>query len=205
MGASRRSSCRSSARPFRLEPEFSGIDAVFGNRSHEAHRGPSPRARLGIESCRAGRGRGPPPARSLEIGHRADAVAGRRAGDGGACLATVALSPAAAPRVRDRRLGLCSLCRAAPDPGHGDRAGGRAAAPHRPRPRRGAAAGVARPRGLTRPWESPPAARRRRPRLLADPAGRVPGLISSTSRRLAGPSAARYTPPTVMTRRLGGH
>ena len=37
------------------------------------------------------------------------------------------------------------------------------------------------------------------------PAGRVPGLISPTSRRLAGSSAARYTPPTAMTRRLGGH
>jgi hypothetical protein len=43
--------------------------------------------------------RAPHPARSREIGHRADAVAGRRAGGGGACLATVTLGPAAAPRV----------------------------------------------------------------------------------------------------------
>ena len=48
----------------------------------------------------------------------------------------------------------------------------------------------------------PPHHRRRRPRLFVDPAGRVPGLISPTSRRLAGSSAARYTPPTAMTRRL---
>ena len=45
------------------------------------------RVDLAAASLRAG------PARSLEIGHRAAAVAGRRAGGGGACLATVVLGP----------------------------------------------------------------------------------------------------------------
>jgi len=52
-----------------------------------------------------------------------------------------------------------------------------------------------------RPWRDGSTALGR-PRLFVDPAGRVPGLISPTSRRLAGSSAARYTPPTAMTRRL---
>jgi hypothetical protein len=37
------------------------------------------------------------------------------------------LGGALGPRVRDRGPRLSPLCRAAPDPGHGDRAGGRAA------------------------------------------------------------------------------
>ena len=75
----------------------------------------------------------------------------------------------------------------------------------RPSRRRGGPPPPPDPRAVAPP-AAPPAPSVRRP------GGRVPGLISLTSRRLAGPSAARYTPPTVMTRRptvmtrrLAGH
>ena len=103
-----------------------------------------------------------------------------------------------------------SLRGPAADPRRGDRTPCGAAAPRGAGAGARATAGAACPRRLT-PRDRAHR-RRRRPRLFADPAGRVPALISPTSRRLAGPSAARYTPPTVMTRRptmmtrhLGGH
>ena len=110
--------------------------------------------------------------------------------------------------------GVRSLRGPAADPRRGDRTPCGAAAPRGAGAGARAAAGAARPRRLTRARSRPPPA-------PSSPSVRGPGGagfgphltdLTSPSRRLAGLSAARYTPPTVvtrrptvMTRRLGGH
>ena len=74
-----------------------------------------------------------------EIGHRAEAVAGRRAGGGGARPTPLAVGPAPAPGLRDRGPGVSPLRRPASDRGRGDRAPCGATAPRGTRARRRAA------------------------------------------------------------------
>ena len=83
------------------------------------------------------------------------------------------------------RAGVRSLRGSAADPRRGDRTPCGAAAPRGAGAGARAAAGAARPRRLTRARSRPP--RAPPSPSVRGPAGRVPGLISPTSRRLAGP------------------